>query len=235
MVRKNVELELQALVLLQYQLGIIKPGSHASGGSVSTDNMADDEIMSLVIKKSKDEYDAMLNTKQRGATGTAPSSKPSGGGSGGASAAPPEPIQKSSDMETAKKLSKSDRFMENLQNELDQQDYINKKLVEEELSPKGRLTNTNVERPMSASRKSLEIASKMQDMRLSESRNAGAGASGGRSKYNDDDDDIVAYGHDQKHSSPSKTVNHLAENILAVCGQVFFSLILYSGENLMFF
>jgi hypothetical protein len=197
MARKNVELELQALVLLQYQLGIIKPGS-AAGAS---DSITDDEIMSLVIKKSKDEYEAVMKSKQRAA------SEPSS-----ATVA----IQKSSDLETAKKLIKSDRLIENLQSELDQQAFINKKLVEEELSPKGRLTNAHVERPMSASRKSLEIASKLQDMKLNESRKASESGKGDKSsKFADDDDDIVSSTRDE-HSSPSKAVNHLAENILAV-------------------
>ena len=55
MVRKNVELELQALVLLQYQLGIIRsdrPGDE------------DDEIMAIVMKKSKDEYESLMKSRQ---------------------------------------------------------------------------------------------------------------------------------------------------------------------------
>ncbi len=222
MVRKNVELELQALVLLQYQLGIIKPGQGGgSGGGALSEAITDDEIMSLVIKKSKDEYDAVMSSKQRTAAASSNHSSSSNSNNNNSNnSSNATAIQKSSDLETAKKLIKSDRFMENLQSELDQQDFINKKLVEEELSPKGRLTNASVERPMSASRKSLEIASKMQDMKLNEIRKAGEGSGGGGKgyrggRYADDDDDIVSTGNDQ-HSSPSKAVNHLAENILAV-------------------
>lgn len=58
MVRKNVELELQALVLLQYQLGIIPSDRPAATGD-------DDEIMAIVIKKSKDEYDSLMKSRQQ--------------------------------------------------------------------------------------------------------------------------------------------------------------------------
>ena len=101
MVRKNIELELQALILLQYQLGLVK--------STPT-NTEEDAIMAIVIKKSKDEYDA-LTAK--------------GGRHNAAS---------TSDLETAKKLVKSDRLVESLRNELDQQDYLNRKIVDQELS-----------------------------------------------------------------------------------------------------
>ena len=59
MIKKNIELELQALILLQAQLGLVK--------SLSGDknDREEDEIMSIVIRKSKDEYDALINNRQR--------------------------------------------------------------------------------------------------------------------------------------------------------------------------
>ena len=69
MVKKNIELELQALILLQAQLGLVK--------TIGSDNKLeqDDEIMSIVIRKSKDEYDALLNSRQRTASSNMPIQK----------------------------------------------------------------------------------------------------------------------------------------------------------------
>ena len=196
MIRKNVELELQALVLLQYQLGIIKTGQ-VGGSNTGGSDITDDEIMALVIKKSKDEYDAVMNSKQRSRSVENDYM----------------PMPKSQDMETANKLVKSDRFMENLQTELDQQAYINKQLVLGELNSKLQV----VERPISASKKNIEILREMKSMKLEESSKSDGGAAGGsagyrQNKYADDDDDIVS----SDQASNAKLVNHLAENILAV-------------------
>ena len=61
MIRKNIELELQALVLLQHQLGIIK----STKDSLTDGSMNEDEIMAIVIKKSKDEYDMLMNSRNK--------------------------------------------------------------------------------------------------------------------------------------------------------------------------
>lgn len=188
MIRKNVELELQALVLLQYQLGIIR---HDGSQSIS-----DDEIMALVIKKSKDEYDAVMNSKNR------------------SRGAVEMPIQREQDYETAKKLVKSDRLMENLKTELDQQEYINKKLVQEELSvAKKPLPSQTPDRPVSASRKSHDVSTRLENLSLDRDRN-NAGVNYRRARHDDDDDDIVSS--TAAAAASSKIVNNLAENILAV-------------------
>ena len=106
MVKKNIELELQALILLQAQLGLVK--------TIGSDNKLeqDDEIMSIVIRKSKDEYDALLNSRQRTASSNMP-------------------IQKQQDLEIAKKIVKSEQITENLKSEYENQDYLNRKLVKD--------------------------------------------------------------------------------------------------------
>lgn len=110
MVRKNVELELQALVLLQYQLGIIRSDREAGKGD-------DDEIMAIVMKKSKDEYEMLMRSRQPNRSVELP-------------------IQRAQDLETAKKLVKSERLVENLKQELNQQEIINRKILKDELNPK---------------------------------------------------------------------------------------------------
>ncbi len=50
MVKKNVELELQALILLQFQLGVNRRGKEVKVAE-------EDEIMAMVIMRSKDEYE----------------------------------------------------------------------------------------------------------------------------------------------------------------------------------
>ena len=67
MVRKNVELELQALVLLQHQLGLIRSNIRQDERAPVQQNhpgTSEDEIMQMVMKKSKDEYDALMNSKK---------------------------------------------------------------------------------------------------------------------------------------------------------------------------
>lgn len=112
MIRKNVELELQALVLLQYQLGIIR----SSDGLNSGTNTNDDEIMAIVMKKSKDEYDLLM--KSRNAASSSRTELP---------------VRREQDLETAKKLVKSERLVDGLKNELSQQEEINRKIVRDEL------------------------------------------------------------------------------------------------------
>lgn len=186
MVRKNVELELQALVLLQCQLGLIKTGDN------SQEN--DDQIMALVIKKSKDEYDSLMNTKQKSPNPT-----------------PNLPVQKPQDIETAKKIAnKSDRIVESLKNELDQQDLLNKKIIEEQLtkSPVSNSSSINLrDRPLSAKRTNLNDDSKrtfnLEKLNLEDRR-----------KRDEDDDDIVAGARGSESSH--QIVNNLAQNYLAV-------------------
>lgn len=138
MVRKNIELELQALILLQYQLGIIKSGNSAI-------NSDDDNIMQLVIKKSADEYDSLIKSRN-----TAQSSKNE---------------MKSQDYETAKKLAKSNELVEVLNDELDQQEYLNRKILKENLKKPAS------DRPISARKSKVEDYFK--DMKIQDSsRNA---------------------------------------------------------------
>ena len=66
-------------------------------------------------------------------------------------AASPEINLKSSELETAKKIVKADEIVEHLKNVLDQQDYINKKLVKHELVHEAASgVSTTSERPISA-------------------------------------------------------------------------------------
>ena len=157
MVRKNVELELQALVLLQHQLGLIRSNSRQGEKAPVQQQHAgatEDEIMEMVMKKSKDEYEALMNSKK----------------SSTSSSSIELPIKKPEDLETAKKLVKSQELVENLKHELDEQDYINNKLIKEELTNKSSSSsNRPVERPMSAARQ--------QQHKIK--------------NYDDDDDDVV--------------------------------------------
>ena len=158
MVRKNVELELQALVLLQHQLGLIRSNSRQGEKAPVQQQHAgatEDEIMEMVMKKSKDEYEALMNSKK----------------SSTSSSSIELPIKKPEDLETAKKLVKSQELVENLKHELDEQDYINNKLIKEELTNKSSSSsNRPVERPMSAARQQQQHKIK---------------------NYDDDDDDVV--------------------------------------------
>lgn len=124
MVRKNIELELQALILLQYQLGIIKSGT----GEAKNDD--DDEIMQLVIKRSADEYDSLMKSRDKGKTY--------------------QHDMKPQDFETAKKLVKQKELVEVLSDELDQQEYLNRKILKENLK------NPTSDRPASARRTQVE-------------------------------------------------------------------------------
>ena len=159
MVRKNVELELQALVLLQHQLGIIKgkdKGEKQRHHQHRHHNENDDEIMKMVMKRSKDEYEALMQSKKKNADFEDDASLP---------------IQRAEDLETAKKLVKSDELVNNLKNELDQQDKINHQIVKEELADSTPKTSSRVERPASAASKPKAKPQRVDD--------------------DDDDDDVV--------------------------------------------
>ena len=94
--------------------------------------------MAIVIRKSKDEYDAILGNK----SASMPSNRRS---------ASPEIKLKSSELETAKKIVKADEIVEHLKNEFDQQDYMNKKLVKHELVHEAASgVSITSERPISA-------------------------------------------------------------------------------------
>ena len=175
MIRKNIELELQALILLQHQLGLVKPTEGLND---------DDEIMQIVIRKSKDEYDSLLSSRQRGNQATVDM-----------------PIKKPQDLEIATKLVKSEKIVENLKSELDQQDYLNKKIIEEELESKP------IERPKSSRKSVNEAAKGMERMNLEEPRPKSR-----QIRRNDDDDDVV-----QNNYKPSSdAANQLANSYLNV-------------------
>lgn len=123
MVRKNIELELQALILLQYQLGIIKSGND----SINSD---DDKIMQLVIKKSADEYQSIVKSRNASQNSRCE--------------------MESKDYETAKKLVKSNELVEALNDELDQQEYLNRKILKENLKKPAS------DRPASARKSKVE-------------------------------------------------------------------------------
>ncbi|RNA16661.1 cilia- and flagella-associated 36 isoform X1, partial [Brachionus plicatilis] len=123
MVRKNIELELQALILLQYQLGIIKSGS----GEAKSD---EDKIMELVIKKSADEYDSKVNSRNKTKNY--------------------QHEMQPEDYDIAKKLVKSNELVEVLNDELDHQEHLNRKILKENLK------NPSSDRPVSARKSRLE-------------------------------------------------------------------------------
>jgi hypothetical protein len=195
MIRKNVELELQALVLLQYQLGILD--KNVNGRQASSASVTDDEIMALVLKRSKDEYDALMRNNN-----------------------------KSNEIEIAKNLLKSDQLIQNLKTELDQQDYINRKIVKEELNTNKNKTSENVsilnnntsnnstskskERKYSDSKRVYDLPKELQNLKL-------------KTHITEDDDDIVT------KTDSNSIVNNLAKNILAV-GFSFYKLDKYVGH-----
>lgn len=217
--RKNVELELQALVLLQYQLGLIKPESKEAAN--------DDEIMAIIMKKSKDEYDLLMNSNRHQRQPAATAAAAVGGSSN-----VDLPIKKPKDLETAKQLVKSEELVENLKQELDQQEYLNRKIVQDELKNKHNTgagaSTARLDRPMSAKKittpRDDNVSSRMQNMRLDD-RNLNN--SGGRHKNerkniheDEDDDDIMTYEKGPVHKSTSSSsrppVNDLTHSILAV-------------------
>ena len=135
MVRKNVELELQALVLLQHQLGLIKRNSPSTKKQHQEDG--DDEIMRMVMQKSKDEYEALTAKTNNKASAESTTTMP---------------IKRVEDLETAKKLIKSHELVDNLRQELDQQDKISNKLIRDELKSKNKNDDIERERPQSSRR-----------------------------------------------------------------------------------
>lgn len=130
MIKKNVELELQALLLLQFQLGMAQKDMRAFNDG--------DEIMAIVIQKSRDEY-------ERGsrATSSEASSQPAA-------------INKS-EMEMAKKIvCDSDHIERSLQYEIDQQAYLNRKMIKHEIKQPGLETtgsSSEQARPASAAKR----------------------------------------------------------------------------------
>lgn len=194
MIKKNIELELQALILLQAQLGLMK----------SSNNIVDkeDEIMTIVIRKSKDEYDALVNSKQD------------------------MPIKKPQDLEIAKKLVKSEEITENLKSELEQQDYLSRKLVKDAVLNGTKSEETNIKstnRPVSARKtKDLDEATyNLENMRLNEKQSPKRSVSNLklRRQDNDDDDDIQASSSNTSNeSSNNQIVNNLALNYLQQTG-----------------
>ena len=189
MIRKNVELELQALVLLQHQLGLIKSSNHDD-----KKNNEEDEIMALVIKRSKDEYDTIMNNRKKTNEFDLP-------------------IQKAQDLETAKKIIKSD-VMDDLKTELNKNDYLSKKIVEEQLIKKpgdGPTSSSSSFRPMSAKKNQIDdVSSRFSDNLKLDDRNSIR-----KKTYDDDDDDVVS-NKASSSASAAKLANNLTQNILAV-------------------
>jgi hypothetical protein len=201
MVKKNIELELQALILLQAQLGLVK--------TIGSDNKLeqDDEIMSIVIRKSKDEYDALLNSRQRTASSNMP-------------------IQKQQDLEIAKKIVKSEQITENLKSEYENQDYLNRKLVKDAVL-NGTVTQeeTNIRKPKQTNiNEELEAAGYSLDkLRLNDKNNKRSVSNmkiRQENEYDDDDDDVqasVALPSNNNHNN-QQIVSNLAMNYLQGSG-----------------
>ncbi len=198
MIRKNIELELQALVLLQHQLGIIK----STSDPLTDGNMNDDEIMAIVIKKSKDEYDMLMRSRNNISN------------------------NQQTDLETAKKIvKKSEKLVETIKNDLEHQDHISKKIVKETLET----SSGNNERPSSAKPKPNSFSQHFEQISLNDDEKR---YDNNRkiisSKYNNDDDDdvvenftrpasrISSVRSNQQQQNQNQQVNNLAQNYLAV-------------------
>jgi len=116
MIRKNVELELQALVLLQCQLGLF------------TDMIEnEDHILSIVIQRSKDEYErrSILVTNE--------------------------------DFKIARDIADSKEATKALQKDFEQQDDINKRLLEMKLNSGNNDKKIELSRPASSKPKQKEV------------------------------------------------------------------------------
>ena len=199
MIRKNIELELQALVLLQHQLGIIK----STNDSLTDGSMNEDEIMAIVIKKSKDEYDMLMNSRNKITD------------------------NQQNDLETAKKIvKKSEKLVETIKNDLEHQDHISKKIVKETLE-----TSSNNDRPSSAKPKPNSFSQQFEKISLNDDEKIygnNVNKKNASSKYDhDDDDDVVerfarpasrvsSARPNQQHQNQNQQVNNLAQNYLAV-------------------
>jgi hypothetical protein len=210
MVRKNVELELQALVLLQYQLGLIKIDNELTNAATN-----DDEIMSIVIKKSRDEYEALMNSRQSGRSQSTTA----------AAAGPDLPVQKPQDLETAKKLVKSERLAENLKQELNQQDHINRKLVRDELrnnnaQPAAPSSHKEAfgERPASAAKRNTanagsgggdQLRDRFQNMKFNEESGSSKSHARNVSKKTDEDDEdiLIRYNNNSKPNNAASSAS----------------------------
>jgi hypothetical protein len=116
MVRRNVEIELQSLLLLQHKLGLIDT---TAGLKMETD---DEKIMSIIINKSKEEYDAIYKATKGGIEanrGHVHSSMTS----------------REDDNEVAYTIAKkSSIIIDNLKNELDQNDFEKRQMMKSELA-----------------------------------------------------------------------------------------------------
>ena len=204
MVRKNVELELQALVLLQYQLGIIQSEKELNAAN-------GDEIMAIVMRKSKDEYDSLMRSRQLTSSPQQPA-KSSGGTAD-------IPLKKPQDLETAKKLVKSEKLVENLKQELHEQDKINRIIVQEEL------TEPVVKRPASARKTApndADLRLQLDRMKLEEARSKqGSTMATPRRAFRDDDDDVVGAASSAPPPPPPTNITH---SILAVRRRLLFLL-----------
>lgn len=225
MIRKNVELELQALVLLQYQLGIIRSDKNTAPhhGNTNTtnnnnnNNSNDDEIMAIVIKKSKDEYDSLMKSRQQSKSSSSAANYDL-------------PVRKPQDLEIAKKLVNSN-LKDDLRQELNQQENINRKLVEDELHSSDdvvtkKIASTNAynnERPMSAAKRSVvDLDSRMQAMKFEEADRGRRPQSGRKNRPNDDDsddDDIVGKRNSHKATNMQQNMplqNNITQSILVM-------------------
>ena len=216
MIKKNIELELQALILLQAQLGLVK----SMTGTVDGDQSNDDEIMNIVIRKSKDEYDALLNGRQRSFN---PSSQTA--------------IQRPQDLEIAKRILKSEEITENLKNELVQQDYLNRKIIKDAVNGTAQLSDNEPNRnhqqfrPNSARKTTNKSNEDIDDTasynldKLSLRDNSKRSVSNMKirqEEIEDDDDDDIQTSHSAGASSSSSNhqqiVNNLAKNYLQQTG-----------------
>lgn len=198
MVKKNIELELQALILLQAQLGLMK--------TLNGDVDKEDEIMTIVIRKSKDEYDALINNKQR-----TPSNE---------STRTDMPIKKPQDLEIAKKLVKSEKITENLKSELKQQDSLSRQIAKDAVlnGTKSDESDLKIERPVSARKKEIDNLNAKFD-NINQSNKRAVSNLRLREEEDDDNDDIQASASAYNYeSSSNQIVNSLALNYLQHTG-----------------
>jgi len=211
MIKKNIELELQALILLQAQLGLVK----SMTGTVDGDQKHDDEIMNIVIRKSKDEYDALLNGHLR----TSNTSNQTA-------------IQRPQDLEIAKRILKSEEITENLKNELEQQDYLNRKIIKDVVNGTSQLSDNQLQfRPNSARKIANKSNNEIDEQtaynldKLTLRDNSKRSVSNMKIRQEDDDDDDIqtshsaaAYSSTSSSSDHDQIVNNLAMNYLQQTG-----------------
>jgi hypothetical protein len=198
MIKKNVELELQALILLQYQLGLLQ-----SSASIVD---KEDEIMAIVMRKSKDEYEAMMSNKKK-FDNQYNNQQPQ---------QVRLPAQRDQDMETAKRLARAESLMMSLKSEIDQQEVAHAKLIEEQLKSK---SSSNLSSGISVTKDYKTVRPESVDKSKRE-LDSSFGLSKDLSKLKldsqvkpkpnyDDDDDIVAksYGSTDKNKLANSIVH----------------------------